>query len=190
MPRTVTPPLEVSQNRARTVLIVDGDRDASHILADWFAASGWSVLVASSCEEAAGAVNSRLPDLLVVEENLGDGSGLDLLPRLRARHGALAGIVLTSTGSVAAAVRAIRLGFQDYLIKPLDRHRLVDLFTPPANDAFIEQPSLERVEREHITAVLSICGGNISEAARRLGIHRRSLQRRLRREGAAAAAAG
>jgi two-component system response regulator RegA len=189
MPRTVTPPLDVSRSRARTVLLVDSDRAATQVLATWFSDSGWSVVVASSCEEAVGAVNSRLPDLLVVEETLGDGCGLDLLPKLRARHGALAGIVLTRQGSIAAAVRAIRLGFQDYLIKPLEHHRLIDLFTPPANDAFIEQPSLERVEREHITAVLGICGGNISEAARRLGIHRRSLQRRLRRESAAAAAA-
>lgn len=187
MPRTVTPPLEVSRNRTRTVLIVDSDRAASQVLAGWFSNVGWSVLVAGSCEEAVAAVNARLPDLLVVEESLGDGCGLDLLPRLRARHGALMGIVLTRQGSIAAAVRAIRLGFQDYLIKPLDHHRLVDLFTPPANDAFVEQPSLERVEREHITAVLGVCGGNISEAARRLGIHRRSLQRRLRREAQAQA---
>jgi two-component system response regulator RegA len=189
MPRTVTPPLESSRNRARTVLLVDGDREASQVLATWFADSGWSVVVAATCEEAVAAVNSRLPDLLVVEETLGDGCGVDLLPKLRARHGALAGIVLTRQGSIGNAVRAIRMGFQDYLIKPLDHHRLVDLFSPPANDAFVEQPSLDRVEREHIAAVLGVCGGNISEAARRLGIHRRSLQRRLRRESAAAAAA-
>jgi two-component system response regulator RegA len=135
------------------------------------------------------------PDYLIVEQKLGDGTGFDLLSKVRALNPEVAAIVLTRYPSVAAAVHAIRMGFQDYLAKPIEARRIAALFGagPPlgsaqsaANDVFEceEEPaSLARVEWEHIHTVLLDCHGNISEAARVLGLHRRSLQRKLRRLG-------
>jgi two-component system response regulator RegA len=131
------------------------------------------------------------PDYLIVEQRLPDGSGFDLLPRIKALNPAAVGIVLTRTPAIAAAVHAIRSGFRDYLAKPIEARRVGVLLglAPPApvgaaNDVAFEEEesaSLARVEWEHIHAVLIDCGGNISEAARVLGLHRRSLQRKLRR---------
>jgi len=138
-----------------------------------------------------------VPDYLIVEQKVCDGSGFDLLLRLKALNPAVKAIVLTRYPSIAAAVHAIRLGFQDYLAKPIEPRRVAALLgagaTPAigtnevvANDVFDaddEPASLARVEWEHIHAVLLDCRGNISEAARVLGLHRRSLQRKLRRLG-------
>lgn len=180
MPRSVTAP-QTLRSRERSVLVVDDDPASGQVLANWFKDAGWSVSVAASCREAEGAVELEPPELLIVEERLRDGSGIDMFLGLRSRHPLLSGVVLTRQGSITDAVRAIRIGFRDYLVKPLEHRRLADLFDPPANDAAEVHPSLERVEWAHIQAVLGLCRGNISEAARRLGIHRRSLQRRLRR---------
>jgi two-component system response regulator RegA len=95
-------------------------------------------------------------------------------------------VVLTGYGSIATAIDAVRLGAVYYLAKPADADEILAAFArgqnPPARDldaAQFEAPSLARAEWEHINRVLSDCGGNISEAARRLKIHRRSLQRKL-----------
>ena len=135
-----------------------------------------------------------IPECLIVEQRLPDGSGFDLLPRIKALNPGVVGIVLTRTPAIAAAVHAIRSGFRDYLAKPIEARRLGAMLgiagatqgaTSAANDVlgFEEEDSasLARVEWEHIHAVLLDCGGNISEAARVLGLHRRSLQRKLRR---------
>jgi two-component system response regulator RegA len=96
-------------------------------------------------------------------------------------------VMLTGYGSVATAVDAIRLGAVHYLQKPADVDAILEAFRAdtdapiPAANAVYDPPSLERVEWEHIQRVLSDCGGNVSEAARRLRIHRRSLQRKLQR---------
>jgi two-component system response regulator RegA len=88
-------------------------------------------------------------------------------------------VVLTGYGSIATAVESIKLGAASYLTKPADADQIVAAFggIQPAEDA--EVPSLARVEWEHIQRVLTDCGGNVSKAARLLGIHRRSLQRKL-----------
>ena len=142
------------------------------------------------------------PNYLIVEQKLADGSGFDLLARVRAVNPEVAAVVLTRYPSVAAAVHAIRMGFQDYLAKPIEARRIAALFgaaptmgrnESAANDIFEsdEEPaSLARVEWEHIHTVLLDCGGNISEAARVLGLHRRSLQRKLRRLGPPLESAG
>jgi two-component system, response regulator RegA len=142
------------------------------------------------------------PNYLIVEQKLADGSGFDLLSRVRAVNPEVAAVVLTRYPSVAAAVHAIRMGFQDYLAKPIEARRIAALFgaaptlgrtESAANDIFEsdEEPaSLARVEWEHIHTVLLDCGGNISEAARVLGLHRRSLQRKLRRLGPPLESAG
>jgi two-component system response regulator RegA len=174
------------------VLIVDDDASSRDLVAGWLRSSGWGVRTATTCAEALGIAAMALPDRSIIEQRLADGSGLDLFPRLRALRPGLSGVVLTRYPSIAGAVHAIRIGFRDYLAKPVDWVHMSSLFgvTPPANtaspanDITVEEPesyTLARVEWEHIQAVLFSCCGNISEAARVLGVHRRSLQRKLRR---------
>jgi two-component system, response regulator RegA len=182
---------------SRSVLIVDDDPCVRETLALWFRDANWSVRTAERCVQAVALAGMVIPDYLIVEQKLGDGSGFDLLLRLRALNPGLKAIILTRYPSIAAAVHAIRMGFQDYLAKPIEPSRvaaLISASTTPAvgkddgaaNDVFDtddEPASLARVEWEHIHAVLLDCRGNISEAARVLGLHRRSLQRKLRRLG-------
>jgi two-component system response regulator RegA len=176
------------------VLVVDDDVASRDLLASWFRSAGWGVRVAGTCAEALGIAAVALPDRSIIEQRLSDGSGLELFPRLQALRPGLSGVVLTRYPSIAAAVHAIRIGFRDYLAKPADWVHMASLFgiTPPesprrpspANDTLADGPesyTLARVEWEHIQAVLFSCCGNISEAARVLGVHRRSLQRKLRR---------
>jgi two-component system response regulator RegA len=178
--------------------MVDDDACSREPLAQWFRDARWSVRTASTCSQAAEVAAASIPDYLVVEQRLLDGTGFDLLPRLRKLNPAIAGIVLTRAPAIAAAVHAIRTGFRDYLAKPVDPRRLAFLLGVSgmtelgangpgvANDVTElddEPASLARVEWEHIHTVLLECRGNISEAARVLGLHRRSLQRKLRRDG-------
>ena len=177
-----------------SILIVDDDACVRASLAQWFRDARWSVRTAERCVQAAAMAGLSAPNYLIVEQKLADGTGFDLLTKVRAVNPAVAAVVLTRYPSVAAAVHAIRMGFQDYLAKPIEPRRIAALFGAvpdlgrqgAANDVFEadEAPaSLERVEWEHIHTVLLDCGGNISEAARVLGLHRRSLQRKLRRVG-------
>jgi two-component system response regulator RegA len=111
-------------------------------------------------------------------------SGLDVVRELHAIDPTTRIVVLTGYGSIATALDAVRLGAVHYLTKPAEVDEILAAFArdrPPAPDAepTYEPPSLGRVEWEHINRVLADCGGNISQAARVLGIHRRSLQRKL-----------
>lgn len=193
-PKQVTPPAPLRSTSPR-VLIVDDDRLSRDRVAGWFRCAGWNVQVATTCAEALGIAAVALPGCGIVEQRLADGSGLDLFPRLRALSPDLDCVVFTRYPSIAGAVHAIRLGFRDYLAKPATREVVSALFgiapsppiaaaVPPANDTAEEIPecqSLARVEWEHIQSVLFACCGNVSQAARLLGVHRRSLQRKLRR---------
>jgi len=178
-----------------SILIVDDDACVRASLAQWFRDARWSVRTAERCAQAVAMAGLQAPNYLIVEQKLADGTGFDLLSKVRAVNSEVAAIVLTRYPSVAAAVHAIRMGFQDYLAKPIEPRRVAALFGAApdlgrregaANDVFEaddEPASLARVEWEHIHTVLLDCGGNISEAARVLGLHRRSLQRKLRRVG-------
>jgi two-component system, response regulator RegA len=180
---------------SRSILIVDDDPCVRESLAQWFRDARWSVRTAERCVQAVALAGMVVPEYLIVEQKLCDGTGFDLLLRLRALNPQLAAVVLTRYPSIAAAVHAIRMGFQDYLAKPMEARRVAALFgacptltgsESAANDIFDsddEPASLARVEWEHIHTVLLDCRGNISEAARVLGLHRRSLQRKLRRLG-------
>jgi two-component system response regulator RegA len=115
-------------------------------------------------------------------------SGLELVQALHEIDPATRVVVLTGYGSIATAIDAVRLGATYYLPKPADADDIVAAFAradapplEPPEPEYEEAPSLARAEWEHINRVLSDCGGNISEAARRLGIHRRSLQRKLQK---------
>jgi two-component system, response regulator RegA len=177
----------LAQTRLPSVLLVDGERGIREAFARQWKHRGWFVVTADGCAQALQSSSATFPDCLVVERELGDGSGFSLFDCLRAMNPDLFAVMLTSQPSIDEAVRAIRAGFCDYRPKSIDCD-LLDLFgralwnsARPANDPIKIAGSLARVEWNHIQMVLTHSRGNVSEAARILGLHRRSLQRRLRR---------
>jgi two-component system response regulator RegA len=132
-------------------------------------------------------VREDSPELAVLDLKMPGRSGIDLLKEIRAHDPATEVLILTGYGSIATAVEATKAGAVGYVPKPVDADEILAAFSrlrgqePAATHGPFETPSLARAEWEHIQRVLSDCGGNISEAARRLGIHRRSLQRKLQK---------
>ena len=119
--------------------------------------------------------------MAVLDLRMPGGGGLELLKELRRQDPSTRVLMLTGYGSISTAVEAVREGAVGYLPKPADADEILAALngTNTAKQSGVETPSLARAEWEHIQRVLTDCGGNISEAARRLGIHRRSLQRKL-----------
>ncbi|RMG19513.1 MAG: response regulator [Deltaproteobacteria bacterium] len=171
--------------KALSMLLVDDDPVLRGRLARAFEERGLEVRSAGGYEEALTLAREESPELAVVDLKMPGRSGLELLRDLKALDPTTKVVVLTGYGSIATAIDAVRLGATYYLPKPADADEILAAFdrdqTPPlaALDAAHPAPSLARAEWEHIQRVLADCGGNISEAARRLGIHRRSLQRKL-----------
>jgi len=179
----------VAPEIARSLLLVDDDEVFRRRLARAFADRGWEVREAADLAGALGAAEEETPEFVVVDLRLPDGSGLEVVRRLKALDETTVIIVLTGYGSIATALDALRLGAAHYLTKPADVDDLIAAFARPgltasdvrvaSPDPVTDTPSLARVEWEHINRVLADSGGNISEAARRLRLHRRSLQRKL-----------
>jgi two-component system response regulator RegA len=168
------------------MLIVDDDGVLLDRLVRAFRDRGYDVRGAASFD--AGLASARLdpPEFAVIDLRIADASGLELVRELLAFDPETQIVILTGYGSIATAIDAVRLGAVYYLAKPADADDILAAFargqSPPSPDldsGQIEAPSLARAEWEHIHRVLSDCHGNISEAARRLKIHRRSLQRKL-----------
>ncbi len=179
----------MSAEIARSLLIVDDDAVYRDRLVRAFRDRGWEVRAAEDAAGALAASTTEAPEFAVVDLRLPDGSGLEVVRRLKAADPTTVIVVLTGYGSIATALDALRLGAAHYLTKPADVDDILAGFAraetpageaPPAHppDDY-DVPSLARVEWEHINRVLADSGGNISEAARRLGLHRRSLQRKL-----------
>ena len=170
-----------------SLLLVDDDAVFRERLARAFRERGYDVRTAGSAEEALRTAGHDTPELAVVDLRMPGKSGLELVRDLVALDPSTKIVVLTGYGSIATAVDAIKLGAAHYLAKPADADDLIAAFertdAPPlaATATDYAAPTLARAEWEHINRVLSDCGGNISEAARRLGVHRRSLQRKLSR---------
>jgi two-component system response regulator RegA len=170
-----------------TFLIVDDDRVLRDRLARAFRDRGHEVATASGLAEAQQVAARFRPKRAVVDLRMPDGSGLELVRALRALDDGIEIVVLTGYGSIATAIDAIRLGATYYLHKPADADDILTAFSrgaaPPlvSSEAEGATPSLARAEWEHINRVLADCGGNVSAAARRLGLHRRSLQRKLQK---------
>jgi two-component system response regulator RegA len=142
---------------------------------------GFQVTLAGSVSEAIGAVKSAAPAFAVVDMRLEDGSGLGVVEATHAVRPAAKVIMLTGYGNIASAVAAVKAGAVDYLPKPADADDVVrallardDGPAPPENPM-----SADRVRWEHIQRVYELCGHNVSETARRLNMHRRTLQRIL-----------
>lgn len=168
---------------APSILVVDDDDRLRPRLARAFLERGFAVQEAASAAEALVAAQAAPPTHAVVDLRLPDDSGLAVVRALRQSDPAMRIVVLTGYGSIATALEAVRLGATHYLTKPADADDITRAFdgetAPAAPLDPADVPSLSRVEWEHINRVLADSGGNISEAARRLGLHRRSLQRKL-----------
>lgn len=166
-----------------TVLVVDDDVALCAALARAFEARGFSARSAQSVEQARLEAAESPPEYAVVDLNLPGGSGLPLVSTLIGLDPNTRIVVLTGYGSIATAVEAIKLGATHYLTKPADTDTIVRALyrdegveTTPIE----ERPmSIERLEWEHISRVLREHNGNISQAARALSMHRRTLQRKL-----------
>ncbi len=172
---------------AHTLLIVDDDPALRDRLTRAFTKRGYEVTAAGGRTEACAAAKKDSPEYAIVDLKMPDGNGLEVVRDLIAIDPSTKVLVLTGYGSIATAVDAVKLGALSYLSKPADVDDILAAFDRSEGEALdpssvdYKAPSLARVEWEHINRVLADCGNNISEAARRLGIHRRSLQRKLQK---------
>jgi len=170
---------------SQRLLLVDDDAVFCQVLERALKKRGFDVLVAHDVDAALQLVSeNELPAYAVVDLSMpGGSSGLVLVGKLRAMHSAMRIVVLTGYASIATAVEAIKLGATHYLAKPANADEVVAAFGKEQGDAaagVADGPvSVKRLEWEHIQKVLSDCDGNISAAARELGMHRRTLQRKL-----------
>lgn len=176
--------MSTESEEARSLLLVDDDETFRSRLARAFRERGYAVREAGGLASAVALAREESPELAVVDLRITDGDGLDVVRELVRIDATTNVLVLTGYGSIATALEAVRLGATHYLTKPADVEDLLAGFARADGDAVAARgehaaPSLARVEWEHIQRVLTDCGGNVSEAARRLGLHRRSLQRKL-----------
>lgn len=174
------------------VLIVDDDQVFRERLARAFRDRGHQTMTAGDHAQAVALTRTHTPTIAVVDLRMPGPSGLQVVEHLRQRSRDTRILVLTGYGSIANALEAVRAGADSYLSKPADVDDILIALqraTGPATEAdgightglAPDPPSLARVEWEHINRVLADCDQNLSEAARRLGIHRRSLQRKLQK---------
>lgn len=171
---------------ARSILVVDDDEVFRSRLVRALADRGHDVRGARSSDEAVALARAESPEWAIVDLRMaGHLDGLDLVAELLRIDAATQIVVLTGYGSIATALEAVRRGALHYCTKPTSVDDLLAAFARPGKAALAaasvpdDVPTLARVEWEHIQRVLTDCGGNVSLAARALGIHRRSLQRKL-----------
>jgi len=166
----------------RSLLIVEDDKSFLQRLAKAMEGRGFEVRSAESVSDGLIQVEKSAPAFAVVDMRLGDGNGLDVISALKQRRPEARAIILTGYGNIATAVTAVKFGAVDYLAKPVDADDVVSALLaidgekadPP------EHPmSADRVRWEHIQRIYELCGRNVSETARRLNMHRRTLQRIL-----------
>jgi len=166
----------------KSLLLVDDDEPFLRRLARAMEKRGFEVEMAGSVAAGKAIATARPPAYAVVDLRLEDGNGLDIVEVLRERRPDSRVVVLTGYGAIATAVAAVKIGATDYLSKPADAnditHALLargdELPPPPENPM-----SADRVRWEHIQRVYELCDRNVSETARRLNMHRRTLQRIL-----------
>ena len=166
----------------RSLLLLDDDAVLRNRLGRALEARGFVASLAESVEEAVGIARAQAPAFAVLDMRLEDGSGLSVVEVLREARPEVRIIMLTGYGNIATAVAAVKAGVVDYLSKPADADDVAAALlsiergspTPPENPM-----SADRVRWEHIQRVYQMCGCNVSETARRLNMHRRTLQRIL-----------
>ena len=166
----------------KTLLVLDDDNALRTRLGRALESRGFEVTLAASLAEAFEALKTSVPAFAVLDMRLEDGNGLDVVETLRERRPDCRIVVLTGYGAIATAVAAVKIGAIDYLSKPADANEVMSallargdvLPAPPENPM-----SADRVRWEHIQRVYEMCERNVSETARRLSMHRRTLQRIL-----------
>jgi two-component system response regulator RegA len=164
------------------LMLVDDDAPLRRSLQRALERRGFQVVAAESFKEGSSLAHTVKPDYAVIDLRLEDGSGIDLVKKLRELHPRVRIVILTGYGNIATAVAAIKAGAMDYLAKPADADDVIKaLFSTGANlPPPPENPmSADRVRWEHIQRVFEQCNRNVSETARRLNMHRRTLQRIL-----------
>jgi len=165
-----------------SLLIVDDDKPFQQRLARAMEKRGFTTETADGVQDASAKISRGAPAYAIVDMRLEDGNGLDVIEQIRQKRPDARAIVLTGYGNIATAVTAVKLGAIDYLAKPADPDDIVaalarkpeDKAQPPENPM-----SADRVRWEHIQRVYELCDRNVSETARRLNMHRRTLQRIL-----------
>lgn len=167
------------------LLLVDDDEIFCQVLGKALTRRGYRVQTAHNVSTALELASSQRPERAIVDLQIPGASGLDLIPVLKRLNPAIGIVVLTGYASIATAVEAIKLGATHYLTKPADADEILAAFE--RTEGTTETPlasrpiSVNRLEWEHIQKVLKECDGNISAAARQLNMHRRTLQRKLKK---------
>ncbi|MTI01138.1 ActR/PrrA/RegA family redox response regulator transcription factor [Roseibium sp. RKSG952] len=175
-------PAEPVPSEEKSLLIVDDDKPFQQRLARAMEKRGYITETADGLREAVAKISAKAPTYAIVDMRLEDGNGLDVIEALHQRRPDARAIILTGYGNIATAVTAVKLGAIDYLSKPADPDDIIaalerkpeDRADPPENPM-----SADRVRWEHIQRVYELCDRNVSETARRLNMHRRTLQRIL-----------
>jgi two-component system response regulator RegA len=166
----------------KSLLLLDDDAPFRQRMARALESRGFEVAAVSSVAEANDIVRANPPAYAVLDLRLEDGSGLAVVESLHRKRPECRVIVLTGYGAIATAVAAVKAGAVDYLPKPADVEDVIKALVTPQDDK-PEPPdnpmSADRVRWEHIQRIYELCGHNVSETARRLNMHRRTLQRIL-----------
>jgi two-component system, response regulator RegA len=167
----------------KTLLLVDDDKPFLSRLGRAMETRGFDVRMADTVADGIAAVRAKPPGYAIVDLRLSDGNGLDVIEALHAARPDARVVVLTGYGNIATAVTAVKLGAIDYLAKPADADAVYGALMSDTSDnrsALPDNPmSADRVRWEHIQRVFELCNRNVSETARRLNMHRRTLQRIL-----------
>ncbi|MGH8563076.1 MAG: response regulator transcription factor [Gammaproteobacteria bacterium] len=165
------------------LLLVDDDETFCGVLGEALEKRGFAVRIAHNVPDARRLAEAEAPHYAVVDLRMPGPSGLELVSALCQPGGAAKVVVLTGYASITTAVEAIKLGATHYLTKPTDADEIVAAFDRDEGDPQVNPAprpiSVDRLEWEHIQRILTECTGNVSSAARRLGMHRRTLQRKL-----------
>ena len=174
---------DMAMDERPRLLLVDDDDTFCQVLGRAIDRRGYEVLIAQNLAQATKLAEQYEPEYAVVDLRIGQESGLELVKRLKELDENTRIVMLTGYASIATAVEAIKLGAQHYLTKPADTDEIIDALHKDEGDTRVEpvkQPiSVKRLEWEHLQKVLLENNGNISAAARALGMHRRTLQRKL-----------
>jgi two-component system, response regulator RegA len=166
----------------KSLLVVDDDRVFCERLGRALSSRGFTARTAVSVAEALAAIETSPPAFAVIDLRLGDGSGLDVMRALKSKRADSRGVILTGYGAIATAVMAVKLGAFDYLAKPANADDVVTALMAGRLDSPSEHEppmSADRVRWEHIQRIYEACERNVSETARQLNMHRRTLQRIL-----------
>jgi two-component system response regulator RegA len=170
----------------KTFLIVDDDEVFTQVLARALAKRDYRVIVSHNVCQADNLSKSIVIDRAVVDLKMDGDSGLILIPKLKQKYPSIEIVMLTGYSSIATAVEAVKLGAINYLCKPANTNEILAAFDTSKGNAEIlisEQPvSVDRLAWEHIQQVLKNNNGNVSATARALGMHRRTLQRKLQKK--------